>query len=211
MAKSRAAKARQRERAAAQEVNVDSPLRIRAPLIAALFMLVIGVTLLIVSLVPNSNGARINTAADRPTGVANFEVSSQRHVAGTVSYAQTPPVGGDHAPAWQNCGAYADPVPTEQAVHSLEHGAVWITYASNIAVDERAALQRIAADQTYVLASPWKGEPLRAPIVASAWGYQLELTTSSDPRLDEFLRTFRQGSQAPEPGAPCTRGVGSPL
>ena len=34
---------------------------------------------------------------------------------------------GEHNPVWQNCGFYNKPVRDESAVHSLEHGAVWIT------------------------------------------------------------------------------------
>ena len=41
-----------------------------------------------------------------------------------------PPVGGDHNPVWMNCDGdvYKKPIPDVNAVHSLEHGAVWVTY-----------------------------------------------------------------------------------
>jgi hypothetical protein len=60
----------------------------------------------------------------------------ERHTDGDVDYAQTPPVGGEHNPVWQNCGFYQEPVRDETAVHSLEHGAVWITYSPDIPQDE---------------------------------------------------------------------------
>ncbi|MPZ29305.1 MAG: DUF3105 domain-containing protein, partial [Micromonosporaceae bacterium] len=50
-----------------------------------------------------------------------------------------------------------------------------------------------------------------APVVASAWGKQLPLDSADDPRLKEFVRTFAQGPQTPEPGAPCTGGAGEPV
>ena len=50
------------------------------------------------------------------------------HVTGPVTYSVTPPVGGDHNAIWMNCGVYSQQVPTERAVHNMEHGAVWITY-----------------------------------------------------------------------------------
>src|SRR5207248_375053 len=63
-----------------------------------------------------------------PAGVQSYAVTSRLHVRTPVSYAQNPPVGGNHAALWQNCGFYSSPVANENAVHSLEHGAVWITY-----------------------------------------------------------------------------------
>ena len=46
--------------------------------------------------------------------------------------------------------------------------------------------------------------------MASAWGKQIELTGASDPRLDEFIKAYRQGPQTPEPGAACTGGIDAP-
>ena len=39
-----------------------------------------------------------------------------------------PPVFGAHFAEWQNCGIYAAPVALGNALHSMEHGAVWLTY-----------------------------------------------------------------------------------
>ena len=48
-------------------------------------------------------------------GVESFEIPSRFHTEGPVLYEQNPPVGGDHAPVWQNCGFYDAPVRTENA------------------------------------------------------------------------------------------------
>src|SRR5215217_3837704 len=61
-------------------------------------------------------------------GVEVYANISAAHVQGPIEYPQVPPVGGPHNPIWVNCGVYEQPVPSEMAVHSLEHGAVWITY-----------------------------------------------------------------------------------
>jgi hypothetical protein len=107
---------------------------------------------------------------------------------------------------WQNCGFYGEPIPSERAVHSMEHGAVWITFRPGL---DDAGLRRLRdlAD-SYVLVSPFANLP--SPVVASAWGRQLRLDSISDPRLDAFIQAFRQGPQTPEPGARCTGGAGSP-
>ena len=127
----------------------------------------------------------------------------------SVAYPQTPPVGGNHAPICQNCGFYDTPVPSENAVHSLEHGAVWITCLSGLSREQIEALRRLIHDQTYVLVSPYRD--LQVPVVASACGPQQRLDSADDPHLRQFLQAFRLGSQAPEPGEPCSGGMGLPI
>jgi hypothetical protein len=143
------------------------------------------------------------------------------HVTGPVTYSVTPPVGGDHNATWMNCGVYDKPVPNERAVHNLEHGAIWITYSPSLPTAEVSQLRAFFARQTvlnpsgaggsrYVDLTPYPGLP--SPIVATAWGFQLRLTSASDPRLQQFVDKFRVSQQyTPEYGAPCTGGVGTPL
>src|SRR5262249_23033682 len=84
-----------------------------------------------------------------PAGVQGFEVTERSHVEGPVSYPLNPPVGGNHAPLWQNCGFYEEPVGSAHAVHSLEHGAVWIAYRPGLPLNEIARLRRAAAPPTH--------------------------------------------------------------
>lgn len=126
------------------------------------------------------------------------------HTKERVDYPQTPPVGGPHSPVWLNCGIYQQPVKSENAVHSMEHGAVWVTYSPDLPAEDIAALQR-AMPGTYAILSPFPNLP--APVVASVWGRQLELTGVDDDRLTVFIREFRQGPLTLEPGGPCTGGT----
>lgn len=143
-----------------------------------------------------------------PEGVRSFEVPERpKHVEKNVSYPQTPPVAGDHSLIWQNCGFYEAPIEDELAVHSMEHGAVWITYQPDLSREELGGLRELAGGQTYVLASPFPDLPV--PVVASAWGKQLRLDQADDPRLEQFVNAFREGPQAPESG-PCTEGKDHP-
>ncbi|AHY46970.1 Protein of unknown function (DUF3105) [Rubrobacter radiotolerans] len=153
--------------------------------------------------------SRQQASSTAPEGVEEFDVGGAgQHTEGTVEYAQNPPAGGEHHPNWQNCGFYTQPVRNETAVHSLEHGAVWITYSPDLPADQLETIGQLATNQSYVLASPY--EDLPSPIVASAWGYQLQLDSANDPALEQFLRAYVQGPQTPEPGAACTGGVGTP-
>ena len=143
--------------------------------------------------------------ANRPTldAVKTYEPSAT-HVTTPVAYDQAPPVGGDHSPVWLNCGVYDEPVPSENAVHSLEHGAVWVTYSSDLpAAQVEPLVSRLPSE--YVIVSPY--EDLPSPVVASAWGTQLPLDGVDDPRLGEFVREYLQGPQTPEPGATCNGGT----
>lgn len=134
--------------------------------------------------------------------VKTFDVTRE-HTTEPVAYEQSPPVGGDHHPAWLNCGVYSEPVPDELAVHSLEHGAVWVTYRPDLPAEQVKALEDAIPD-TYIVLSPREGLP--SPVVASAWSAQIQLTGADDPRLEAFIKDYRQGPQTPEPGAACTGG-----
>jgi hypothetical protein len=142
------------------------------------------------------------------TGLQTYPGLARDHVTGKVAYPQTPPVGGKHSATWQNCGVYSAPVPSEQAVHSLEHGAMWITYRPDLPASDLKALLDDVPGVPYALVSPYPGLP--SPIVATAWGVQLKLPTASDPRLRSFITTYKTGSKAPEPGGECTGGAGTP-
>ncbi|MFC8190397.1 DUF3105 domain-containing protein [Cellulomonas sp. NPDC057328] len=141
-------------------------------------------------------------------GVESFDGLVFDHVEGTVDYAQTPPAGGAHDAVWQNCGVYDEPVVDEHAVHSLEHGAIWLTYDPELAADQVALLEEQAADESYVLVSPYEGLP--SPVVATAWGHQLQLDAADDERLDVFVRKYLLNPELPEAGALCSSGVGQP-
>ena len=140
-------------------------------------------------------------------GVQEFETPSNEHVEIEVDYPESPPVGGDHNPVWLNCGVYTEPVPEENVVHSLEHGAVWLTYQPDLDEDQVATLEDFAADEDYLVVSPY--EEQESPVVATAWGLQLELESTDDPRLAVFVEKYVQGAQTPEPGATCFGGVGN--
>jgi hypothetical protein len=142
------------------------------------------------------------------TGLQTYPGLARDHVTGTVVYPQTPPVGGKHSAIWQNCGVYTAPLHNENAVHSLEHGAMWITYRPGLPASEIATIRDDVSGQPYGLVSPYPGLP--SPVVASVWGKQLKLNSASDPRLKVFINTYKSGSQAPESGGECTGGTGTP-
>ena len=134
-------------------------------------------------------------------GTKTFTGPARNHVDTPVEYPQTPPVGGNHSPVWQNCQYYDTAIPNERGVHSLEHGAVWITYAPDTPRADRDVLKALAQTGDHILISQYDGLP--SPIVASAWGKQLQLQSVNDPELKQFVDFFESGPQTPEPGVTC--------
>jgi hypothetical protein len=118
-----------------------------------------------------------------------------------------PPTGGVHRSTWQNCGIYTEPVAGEYAIHSMEHGAVWVTYHPDVPADEVAALQDKVRGQSYVILSPYPDQA--SDLVLTAWDVQLQLDSTADERIDEFIGKYRQ-SRGPE-SASCSGGIGTPI
>ncbi len=150
------------------------------------------------------------TPDDVPEGTREVDVAGAQHVEGDVhdeTDGETP-AGGDHNAIWLNCGFYDEVVDAEFAVHSLEHGAVWITYGSGLGEAGIDSLREVASSRQKVIVSP---VPNQTPIVrATAWGFQLDLDDPGDTRLRQFVNEFEGSANAPEPGGLCTGGTGQP-
>jgi hypothetical protein len=140
-------------------------------------------------------------------GVETFdeEQLAPSHVAGSINYDVLPPVGGSHNERWQDCTGvvYDDQIASEHAVHSMEHGAVWITYHPSLPADHVAALAERVAGVDKMFMSPFPD--LDAPISLQAWGFQLKLDNAGDSRIDEFIRTLRDVA-GPEAGVAICGG-----
>ena len=142
-----------------------------------------------------------------PEGVKTYPATTNKLVEGEVNYDREPPTNGKHSPIWQNCGFYSEPVDSSPAVHSMDHGVVWITYRPDLPADQIEQL-RPYGDEEYVIVSPYPDLP--APVVATAWRNQLYLEGANDPRLREFVNGFKNSELAPLSGNRCVGGVGQP-
>ena len=179
--------------------------------------LVIGGTVLVRSQSDDSTNVDSGKAADANVtgkfvmgddGVKTWKRKlSQGHPTTSVKYPMTPPVGGDHNPVWQNCNGdvYDKAIKSENAVHSMEHGAVWVTYNSKASDADVKALAEKVKKTPYTLMSPLEAQ--KDPIMLSAWGVQRTVKSAADPDLDKFFAKYVQGEQTPEPGAACTNGL----
>jgi hypothetical protein len=144
------------------------------------------------------------------SGIKNYRKSDPKmlksdHVKGPVQYSVLPPVGGAHNINWQRClgDVYPAAIANEHAVHSLEHGAIWITYRPDLPKAQVDELAKKIKGHDFSLMSPFPG--LDKAISVQAWGYQLKVDKADDARIDEFIKALREKASM-EPGSPCSSG-----
>ena len=127
----------------------------------------------------------------RSTGVETERVGDYDHLLGDLAYDDPAPSGGDHPPApyWLTCGVYDGEVPAELAVHSLEHGAVWIALGPDSTADDRAAAAELAEGRKVIVSDV---PDLADPVELVAWGFRLTLESADDPRADRVRRRLRR-------------------
>jgi hypothetical protein len=160
-------------------------------------------TVIVINAIPQA-------AEDLPEGVQLYPDLEATHTESRVTYDVQPPVGGPHNPTWLQCGIYDEEQQNENAVHALEHGAVWITYDPGFTTDDEIeALRDLARERgSYMLVSPYEG--IGEAMAASAWGAQLRFEDVDDPALGEFIEQFWRSPDAPEPNATCNSPLVGP-
>ncbi|MEU8540774.1 DUF3105 domain-containing protein [Streptomyces sp. NPDC048717] len=183
-------------------------------------VLTIGVSAVVVLALVGVGGWAINKQSDKQDqqeAVAKGPIEGEKdwdpkkltrnHVETPVTYKMNPPVGGDHHPIWQNCNGdvYDKPLDKVHAVHSLEHGAVWVTYNKKADKGDLDKLSAKVKKTPYSLMSPIDDQS--GAIMLSAWGKQVTVDGADDPRVDAFFTKYVNGPQTPEPGAACTGGI----
>jgi hypothetical protein len=88
-------------------------------------------------------------------------------------------------------------------VHSLEHGAAWITYdPEQVSEGDVAKLAELVDGQSGRMLSPYAG--LDSPISIQSWNHQLKVDSAADERIKQFADFFTYNTDFyPEPGASC--------
>lgn len=161
-----------------------------------------------------NTGSGFKTAADKLDatfkGIQVTRNASFDHVEGRVNYpgaATAAPDAGNHNPYPQSCAVYTAPIVNEHAVHSLEHGAVWITYRPDLPADQVAVLKKLVEGNPDRMLSPYPGQT--SPVALQAWGRRLEVPSAGDPRVTRFVDGYTRGPQTREANGSC-QGVDQP-
>jgi hypothetical protein len=137
-------------------------------------------------------------------GIFHEPIAAREHTTDAVKYDRNPPIGGNHDANWADCSGtvYAQPLRNENAVHTLEHGAVWIAYRPDLGAGDVDKLKSVVDGKNYTLMSPYPG--LKSAVSLQAWGYQLALDSVNMDLVNRFLRDLRDnGNNAPEPHGVC--------
>jgi len=146
-------------------------------------------------------------AAKQIQGLTYTPEGQHRHVPGVVKYDHTPPIGGNHSQYWADCTGtvYSQPIANENAVHMLEHGAIWITYnPKTLPANQLAKLKTYVAGIDRMALSPYPN--LKTPISLQSWGYQLFVHNANDPRIAQFIGLLKYNkATTPEYGATCSQ------
>ncbi|AHI00990.1 DUF3105 domain-containing protein [Kutzneria albida] len=145
--------------------------------------------------------------SDKITGVVKKDYPSGLHVQPTqrVAYDQAPPFGGPHDGFWADCMGivYPKAVRSENMVHALEHGSVWIAYnPDEVSGSQLDVLKQKVNGKQFLMLSPYPG--LDHPVSVQSWGHQLKVDDVNDPRIDEFVKSLLRNQYTyPEVGASC--------
>ncbi|MEE8338342.1 MAG: DUF3105 domain-containing protein [Dehalococcoidia bacterium] len=143
-----------------------------------------------------SDDALLGDAVQLPAG--RLERAHTSNPAEMIGTAGEPPSGGPHFSQPWPTGVFDEAIPDGNAVHSLEHGIVWISYNPELVdAGQIAVLEDVADD--------FRGDVILAPrpqnarsVYAVSWGRVLGMDGVDGERLREFVRTNRDRS--PEPG-----------
>ncbi|MGH3900398.1 MAG: DUF3105 domain-containing protein [Pseudonocardiaceae bacterium] len=150
--------------------------------------------------------AQIEGVVTQNYGEGNGHIGPDKRVA----YDHSPPFGGPHDTVWAACNGvvYETAVRTENMVHALEHGAVWIAYNPDKTTGPALqSLQDRVRGENYLVLSPYPG--LDSPISLQSWGHQLKLTDPADQRIEQFIQSLRLNQYTyPEIGASCEAVTG---
>ena len=188
----------------------SAPTKVSKPfpwgVVAGSGVLAVALVGLLVYAALNQGGGRNRLLTDPDDAISGITVSSKdqlsrNHVEGTVKYPTNPPTGGDHNSTPQTCQVYTEAIAPEHAVHSLEHGAVWVTYNDKATEGRHRDAHGAVQGDPYRLMSP--APTRRAPITLTAWGRQLDVKSADDKRVEQFLDAYTNGPQTPEKGAGC--------
>jgi hypothetical protein len=95
----------------------------------------------------------------------------------------------------EDWGVNDEPVDDRAAVHSLEHGGIWITY-KDIGEDEIKVLEEIYRKNSQsVLVSPRAANDV--PVAVVSWGKMMKLEGVDEDLIQKYIDIYK--NQSPEP------------
>jgi hypothetical protein len=112
------------------------------------------------------------------------------HVLGTdtdVAYTSDPPTSGPHQLAPPIDGVLDEPIARPVQVGVLERGDVLVQHAPDLAAEDLARLEELAADGVVIAPNP----ELPSPVVATAWLFKRTCDAVDPAALQDFIAERR--------------------
>jgi len=128
----------------------------------------------------------------------------RNHIAeGTVPkepYNSNPPTSGPHWAQQAECKIYTEEVADQAALHSMEHGGVWISYKNK---DDQELIKNLTSlvqsAGSKVLLSPRAAND--SAIAVASWARLLKLENFDEKQIADYIRYNK--NKSPEPLAAC--------
>lgn len=128
------------------------------------------------------------------------------HVETAVQYETNPPVSGPHSQRALPCGSHGQPLPDENIVHNLEHGAIGVFYQPTVEPDTVEEVEALVQSyDSHVFSAP--DPDMLKPFAITAWGHMMRLDEYNEAAVKGFIEEFRQGGDAPESYQECPNTV----
>lgn len=128
--------------------------------------------------------------------VEEFEIEGRDHISpGTkVNYKTNPPTSGGHLATTKKWGVYNKKIEDKMALHSLEHGGIWISY-KNMDDESIKILEEIGKSNSQsVIVSPRENNDNN--LVVASWGKMMRLETVDKTLIQKYINTYK--NQSPE-------------
>jgi len=128
--------------------------------------------------------------------VEEFDIEGRDHVDSSVdvNYQTNPPTSGDHLAEAENWGIYQKEIDDKAAVHSMEHGGIWISY-KDISDEEIEILEGLGKKNSQsTVVSPRSAND--SQIVIASWGKMMELDQVDEPLIQKYINNYK--NQSPE-------------
>lgn len=121
-----------------------------------------------------------------------YQIEGAAHVAeGTkIEYKTNPPSSGAHYQSPARWGVYGSALPDEALVHNLEHGGVWISYKSDISLDEIKKLEDLVKSyRSKVILTPREANDKNIALVS--WGRVYKLDTFNEEAIKNYILKYK--------------------
>ena len=194
---SRAAGARAKGGRTRPVTNVVAPQRPWGLIAGAVAVVVFAAAVITYAVVKvnEANEGKVESV-DEIAGIETYDYAAgQEHVTTPVDYTESPPVGGPHDGNWADCTGtvYDVDIRHENAVHSMEHGAVWIAYnPDQVKGDDVNTLAKLVDGEYGRMLAPYAG--LDSAVSIQSWNHQLKVDSVNDQRIKQFADFLTQNA-----------------